>query len=302
MSLGFAFCKARLIGKEGSKVLSKLLVCAFLPAYTVANLSKNVSVDRVVEYALTIGAGLMSACLAIGFGIIASRFFSKEKLERATYQYVFAFGNIAYFGYPLIGAVFGAEQLTSFMLFCLPLSIAINTYGYILLTQTEGTEKKHGKGHMLKRIFTVPTLATLLGITLGLIPLKTPQILYDILTPIGNCMSPIAMILGGIVLGGCSFKELFCTTKAYLASVVRLIVCPLLFGSVAFVSYKFAGLNAGIFICILASACLPAGMNAIVFPESVGASGKSGATLCFISYLLGLATVPLWFYLLTILV
>ncbi len=300
--LGFTLCKTKLVGREGSKILSKLLVCVFLPAYTVTNLASSVSVERIVEYALSLALGTAVALLMIGFGFFASKFFAKERLEKAIYQYVFAFGNIGYFGYPLIGEAF-PEVLATYMLFCLPLNIAINTYGYFILTQTpDAVGEKRTKRQIAKSIFTFPTMGLLVGLTLGLLPLQIPAFFFSILAPAQACMSASAMLLAGIVLAGCSVKELFCSVKPYLASALRLLLCPLLFGGVAFALYKLVGLNENVFICIVASACLPAGMNAIVFPESVGASGKSGAKVCFISYLFALATIPLWFYVLSILI
>ncbi len=305
--LGFSLCKAKIIGKEGSKILSKLLVYVFSPAYSLCNLSSSISIEKIVEYAVSIACGIVVVLLAILFGIIVSRLFSKDKLERNIYKYVLAFGNLGYFGYPLISAVFGADVLATFMLFCVPINIGISTYGYFVLTQTEDktdecVDNVAKKRDLIKRIFSVPMIFTVIGIILGLLPINMPTLFYDVLTPAGNCMSVSAMILSGIVLASCTVKELFCSVKSYFAGGVRLIICPLIFGGLAFILYRFVGLSADIFICITACSCLPAGMNAIVYPESVGLSGKSGAKVCFISYILALATIPLWFYLLEILV
>ena len=46
-----------------------------------------------------------------------------------------AFANIGYFGYPVVGAVFGEAVKASMILFCIPQTIAINTYGYKILTE-----------------------------------------------------------------------------------------------------------------------------------------------------------------------
>ena len=52
---------------------------------------------------------------------------------------------------------------------------------------------------------------------------------------------------------------------------------------------------------MIASISIPVGMNVVVYPESAGLDSTSGAKMCFISYVLALATLPVVFELIKIL-
>ncbi len=299
--IGYGLCRAKVIGKEGNRFLSKLLILVFSPAYTIPSLIRGLDIAYIVRYIVILLTGIGITLLAIFAARYLSRLFSKDYYERNLYKYMFAFSNIGYFGYPLVGAVFGEETLAMFILFCLPLSVAINSYGFYILTD-DGTavETDPATRHRekLRRIFSYPFLTTLLGIVLGLLPVTFPQIFFDVLAPAGGCYSVSAMLIAGVSLSAYSVKDLFAGIKAYLAGAVKLILIPAVLGGITYLLYSLFHFDKIILICIAAFACLPAGMNVAVFPEYVGKDGSIGAKSCFISYIMGLVTIPLWFTLL----
>ncbi len=300
--IGYGLCRARLISKEGNKFLSKLLILVFSPAYTIPNLINGLDLAYIMQYIAVLGAGIAVTLVAIFAAQLLARPFSREHYERNLYKYMFSFANIGYFGYPLVGAVFGEAALANFILFCLPMSVAINSYGFYILTD-DGTasadeDSVARRKDLLKKIFSYPFLTTILGVVLGLLPVAYPQVFFDVLAPAGNCYSVSAMLIAGVSLASYSAKELFTGVKAYLAGVVKLILIPVIFGGIAYALYALLGMDKIILICIAAFACLPAGMNVAVFPEYVGKDGSIGAKSCFISYIMGLLTIPSWFYLL----
>lgn len=207
-------------------------------------------------------------------------------------------GNFGYLGYPLVETVFGSAVNTQFIIFCLPISIVIHSYGYILLTEDgeEGNSKFNPK-----TLLSPPILAVVIGLILGLLPFEMPKLVSSILTPAKTCMSPMAMILAGIVLSSFSLKELFSSVKAYVTSGITLIAVPLVFGAISYLLCYFCSLPTEVFIMVTSFCCLPAGMNVVVFPESVGHDSSTGARTCFCAYVLSVITLPCTFYLIEIL-
>ncbi len=302
--IGYFLCRKKIIGKEASKILSKLLLFVITPCYTVSTLSRQISVDKILDYAVIFSAGIAVALISILLSIVISHFFTKEPFEKNIYKYMFAFANIGYFGYPLIGGIFGEEILASFMLFALPINIAISSYGYFILTASNDGEQvkdiKTLRKERLKRIFSIPLVSSLIAIVLGLLPFDMPKTFYDVLTPAGNCYSASAMWLVGIALGSYSLKEMFLSVKPYVAGLIRLLLIPLIMGSLAWLLQMLLGFDKIIITFVVAFTCLPAGMNVVVYPESVGKDGSLGAKSCIVSYIMGLATIPLWFYLVSL--
>lgn len=304
--IGYFFKRKRLITDEGKTTLAKLLVYFFSPCYTVMSLSTVVNIYDIVEYVSLLAAGVGVAAFGILLANVFGKLVSREKLERNIVIYALAFSNIGYFGYPIVAAIFGEIMRAQMMLFCLPMTICINTYGYYILT-TGLSNPSQGKKSMKERLsflWSPPLLGTYVGVMLGLLSsgvgFAIPNFVMEILQTAGNCQSAVAMLLTGAVLAGVPFGQLFVSWRSYIVGVLRLLVIPVIMGA-CFLLLNFFGLGGETFRLIfrvsVISTALPVGMNTVVFPEAVGQDGTNGAKTCFISYLLALITMPLIFML-----
>ena len=303
--IGYFFRKKDIITEGGKKVLPKLLVYLFAPCYTVTSLSTVVNIQDIRQYLSLILAGGAFTLVVVIVSIFLAKPLAKQKLLRNILIYAFAFSNIGYFGYPVVAAIFGAEMRAQMMLFCLPMSIAIYTYGYYVLTQ--GVEdgaavKKRSFKEKVSFLWAPPMLGVYAGVSLGLLSsglhFKLPKMLTDALAVAGNCQSAPAMLITGAVLAGVPFKKLFTSWRPYVVGVIRLLVLPMLTVGVFFLLH-LCGLSGELFtlifrLSVIVSA-LPVGMNTVVFPESAGQDSTEGAKICFLSYILALGTMPLVF-------
>ena len=82
-----------------------------------------------------------------------------------------------------------------------------------------------------------------------------------------------------------------------MVGILRLIVLPAIIGGIIYL----LGARGDLLKVAIASVSLPVGMNVVVYPESSGQDSSEGAKMCFVSYLLALATVPLVFQILQML-
>ena len=304
---GFILAKTKIIKREASKVLAALLTYFIHPIYTANKLATSVSIEKLTTYGNLLLYGTLMTIVLIAVAFPLGKVFAKNKTERGLYRYLFAFSNYGYFGCPLVDAVFGSEVLANFMIFTLPVSIAIHSYGYYILTrdamsqkgEEENLDKKARVKLMAKRVltalYTPPMIGTYLGLTLAFIPVEIPKLFFDFLAPAVNCYNAIPMMIAGIVLAGCPFKKLFTSFKAYIVGIVRLVIMPLVFGGITYLLYAYAGLPKAVAVAIIVLASLPCGMNVVVYPETVGLDSTEGARACFLSYLMGIITIPLVF-------
>ena len=247
--------------------------------------------------------------LSIFVAIPFSKMVDKRKFQQNILKYAFAFGNIGYFGYPLIYAIFnaysGAEIASiaraQMMLFCVPMSIAIYSYGYYILTSpvVDG-EKRQSRTlkQKLSFLYSPMLLGAIIGIVLGLLPFDMPKFFMDLVKKAGDCQSAPAMLLTGAVLAGVPFKKLFTSAKPYIIGVIKLFVMPLIFSLLLIVIYLCGWQNQDFmrvaFLTVIVVS-MPVGMNTVVYPESCGMDSTEGAKSCFISYILALVALPLIF-------
>jgi len=286
IAIGYILRVTKKLPENGAKVLSALSAMLFCPAYSLRNLWQNFTVAKIGQNALVMGYGLLFTLLSIGLALLLARIFGKPGLERHSLSYAFAIPNYGYFGYPVIEGVFGTEVLAQVLVFVVPLSIATNTYGYLLFTPD-------GK-ITWKRLINPLILAAPIGMVLGLLNVPMPGFVEDVLVGAGNCMSPAAMLLAGFVLGAFPLGKLLSGFRAYWMSAVRLIVIPAIFG----VALWLCGARDIWLLLPLMVYAMPLGLNLVVYPESQGMDASDNARMCCVSYIMAVAVLPLVFGLL----
>ena len=303
--IGYFLRKREIINESGKKVLAGLLVNLFLPCYYIVSLSTNLTIDKINQYLLYFVCGLGLAIAIVFIAMPFARLLGKDKLQRNVLKYSFAFANIGYFGYPVVGVVFGEAVKASMILFCIPQSIVISTYGYQILTQKidsptdleKALVKKEKWTKHLRFLYAPPFMGLMIGVIIGLLPIELPTYVVNMLDLAKNCQSPVAMLLTGAVLSSVPLLKLFTSIKSYVVGFIRLIVMPVVIG----LAFYLLGARGDLLVIAVASVALPVGMNVVVYPESAGIDGTEGAKTCFISYVLALATLPLVFEILQML-
>ena len=286
IATGYLLRKTGKLPENAGKVLSSLSATLFCPAYNLRNLWQNFTVEKIGQNAQVMGYGLLFTLLAIGLALLLARFLGKPGVERRSLAYAFSIPNYGYFGYPVIAGVFGEEFLAQVLVFIVPLSIATNTYGYLLFTP-------NGKLSW-KRVFNPLTVGVLSGMVLGLIGLPAPGFIDDVLKGAGDCMSPVAMLLAGFVLGSFPLGKLLSGFRAYWLSMIRLVGIPAVF----FAGLWLCGARDIWLLLPLTVFAMPLGLNLVVYPESQGMDASDNARMCCVSYILAIVVLPLVFGLL----
>ena len=104
-------------------------------------------------------------------------------------------------------------------------------------------------------------------------------------------MSPIAMLLTGVVVSTISLKKTFTDIKIYFISFIRLIVMPMIFILVA----QFFEIPQTVYVCALCSLAMPLGLNTVVIPSGLGKDTSVAAGLAVVSHLFAVLTIPVIF-------
>ena len=287
IGIGFILRRSNMLPATTAKTLSVMETLVFLPALLFNNLSTNVKIDNFVNHSTTILFGAIFLVFVLLIAFLFAKIFSKgrPKDEHNTFIYIFAFANYGYFGYPLIEYVFGSEMLASMILFAVPFTFAIYTYGAYLPKGDDGSKKKI----TFPKNMTCILCALVLGVVVGLLNIKMPTVISQTTSALKACMSPVSMIMTGFVLGSLKFKQIFSSARAYVVAAVRLVVIPLIFGA----ALLALGAKGELMIIPLFIASMPIGLNVVVFTEANGRDSTDNARMCFISYILSFITVPL---------
>ena len=201
IAIGFTLRRLKILGEESTTIISKVVLYVASPCFTIASYYKNFTFENLsssIEYSLK--GIVLIAILYIG-SIFISKLFTKDNYERNVLKYVFTVPNYGYVAYPIILAFFGEEMMFNFMMFVIFIILFTSVEGYRLLTDKPKIQ--------LKNLLVPFVIAIPIGMALGLSGLTLPTFVVDILQTLGNTMSPLAMILTGIAIGGFNLKEIF---------------------------------------------------------------------------------------------
>lgn len=311
--IGFVLQKTNILPENSGKIMSKLTVWVFYPALSFSTMARFFNISTVRMHATNIIIASLSLVLSISISILLSRFFVKNKCyDRGVYQYALAFANSGYMGDPLVEAIFGSEVLSYYKLACLPISIAIYTWGVSILVPS-GDTKRVG---FIKKLMNPPLIAMFLGMAVGLIcgafsssaPIGTtaydtfiPSFITRTLDSLKACMGPTAMLLAGVTIAKYNLGNMFKKTKVYIASALRLIILPAVILGAIFGIKELGNIIFGLsvdntpLILLFFAIAAPLGLNTVVFPEAYGGDPETGASMAMISHTLCVITIPIMF-------
>lgn len=277
-AVGYILCKTGKVKSEQTKLLSTLQVYIFLPCNIINTFSANFTVAYIRDkYPLLIVSFVIIAIMVV-VGYVLSKLLAKKSYLQSVYRYSLTVSNYGFFGYPLVSGLFGELMLQNAMVFTLPLSIYAHTIGYAMLTKTKLS---------FKRFFNPSITASIVGAMIGLIGLKLPFVLDNVVDKSAACMGPIGMLLAGMVVSEFEFAELLKERKNYIVAALRLLIIPCTIAC----SVKLLGFEDMVLTALMMHA-MPCGLNTIVFPRLVGEDCRIGASLTLITSLLACITVP----------
>ena len=297
--IGYVLNKKKIVPENTDRILSRLENYVFLPALVINTFSSRCTPDSLKEnYPFLLYSTLALFC-AIIISMLISRFFAKKgTYEINIYKYSLTVANFGFVGNALIPLLFSAnaeEMLYQYMFFNIPLQIIVYTWEISILIP-----KSEEKSSPLANLNNPIAYSILIGIVFGLTGTTKyiPEFIMKALSTLASCMSPVAMVLTGFVIGGYSLKELFSKKKVYIATILRLIIIPTVLVAILY----FAGASKHILTLALFAYATPMGMNTIVFPAAYGGETKTGASMLMISSIMCLLSIPVMYSLFSLII
>ena len=142
-----------------------------------------------------------------------------------------------------------------------------------------------------KKIMKNPLILSVgIGIVIYFLNIRLPKIAMDIISSISAINTPLAMIVSGVYLAQSDLLNAMRKKDAWLLSLSRLIVIPL----IVMLVFRFLpfGSNAMKLSILLAGAC-PVGSNVVVFAQQYDKDYRKGVEYVCVSTLLSILALPL---------
>lgn len=277
--VGYILSKTGLVNASHAKLLSTLLVYVFLPCNVFKTFASNCNPAYLLDKYPLMFAGAVIVVVLVLFARFGAKLFTKEDYPQKLYRYTLAVPNYGYMGYTLAESIFGSAGLLNTMLFAMGLVVYNYTGAFCMLTKRKLS---------LKQLSNPVILAILLGMAVGLLQLKLPGVIMTVMDKSSACMGPVSMLLTGITISEFKLPKLLTYKKAYIISLLRLVVIPVAIGA-ALIPFH----NPVLTQCAVLLFAMPCGLNTIVFPKLVDEDCSIGASFACISNVLACITIPL---------
>ncbi len=284
---GYVLARQKAVPENSASVLSNLENNFLVPAMILETFICNFTSEKLlVARDLLLGSFLI-ALVFIVIALFCMRFCSKDSYERNIFAFGLSFSNFGFMGNAVVRALF-PDIFLEYLLFTLPLWILLFGWGVPVLLMG-GSEGKVSALQRIKRFINPMFVCTLLGMLIGLLDIPVPGFIASVVSAAGSCMTPIAMLLTGMIIASFDLRSILNIKGVYIATALRLLVFPALF----LAALTAVPLPETFSVCALCSLAMPLGLSAVITPSALGRDTRAAAGMILVSHVLSCFTIPL---------
>lgn len=282
--VAYGATKAKFLAQGANKTITDLLVNVTCPAtmlYAVATSSRSLSngdVLMIVVVAAAVHVALM------GFAAVVVKLLRVPEKSAGVYRCMMVLANVTFLGFPVVRTLVGSDGVFIASIYSIVFNIVTFTYGI-----TQMSSHPEDKKFSIRTLCTPGFLSAVLGLVLYLVNFPFPALLTDVLGSLDKITSPGSMVVIGCALAGLKLKEVFGNWKVYVASLIKLIVIPVL----AYFLLKPLHLDEMIYCVVVVLTGLPSAINLTLLTSKYDGDVSSAASCVFVSTLMGVVTLPL---------
>ena len=282
---GLGAAKMGVIDKAASKRLSALIINIGQPFLMVSSLLESeYSIEnlKLGFFIVVLAAGIHALTITIS---LVSTVGFKNINEKQITRFSMVFANNAFYGYPILRAVFGAKGVFWGSFYCVFFNVLIWTWGMFVLSRAN----KAIKMSPAKILFNLGTLSVSLGLVFYIAQIPVVQPLRSAMEYLGGLCTPITMLITGAAISRISPKQLFLKPMTYYTCFIKLVAAPLLVGSIA----TLIGLSRDMTLFAALMAGMPTAANTSAFAEQYDIVPEYASCCVGLSTVLSVITVPM---------
>ncbi|MCL2065869.1 MAG: AEC family transporter [Treponema sp.] len=276
IAVGFLTTKAHIIDERARSSLTDLILSVFLPCNIVASFFGT---SRSQLPSLGIMLIISLGTMALGFAL-AHLFFRKAGTEqKKVLLYAALIPNASLLGNPLIESIYGTGGLAYVAAYLIPLRMALWSLGLAIFTVERGS--------LRKIVFHPCLIGTYIGLIVMITGFSPPVLISRLVLSLGNCTTPISMMVVGSILGLTKIKYLFSRITISF-SFLRLVLIPLMVMGILLL-FRPDPLITGISVVLGGT---PAGITTVILADKYGSEKELASKIVFVTVLLSMITIP----------
>lgn len=280
MLVGYFCFRLHILDEHAQRCLTDFVIYVALPCMIFQSFSTELTADGLRAGAVALLIAFIMALVVLVLNKILFNWCPQN--EKPIMQYGTLVSNSGFAGLPVVQSAYGAEGLFLASLYIIPTRILMWSAGISLFTTAPFKER-------VRKVMLNPgIIAVELGLLRALLHIPMPAQVGQVLSGLGGCTSPLAMVVIGVILAQTNFREVF-EPKAFLLSALRQLVLP--FGLLAvLLLLHIDPLTTRVAVVLTG---MPIGSTTAILAAKYGADSVFASKCVFISTLTSLVTVPI---------
>ena len=298
---GFVFAKLKMLPVSASETISTIVLYGCQPVLIVTSF-QNCAFSSDIALNMLIVAGIAAALHVLFFFVLKLAFYKWSENDKiGIVKYLSVFSNCGFMGLPFLQSLFSDSGMQAeVLIYCAVIIVVFQvlnwTFGVYIIT---GDKKQVS----LKKTMLNPVI---ISVFIGLIMffvLKKPiteltdagslggKILAKLMASlnyISNMVTPLSMFVIGIRLANVGMKQLFMDKWAYVPTIVKLIIMPV----VVMFCVSYLPISSTIKYTIFFLLSMPSATSGVMMAVKFGKNGDFASICVLLSTILCVFTIP----------
>jgi hypothetical protein len=293
IAAGFTAGKIGTLDEPTGKKLSRLLVDFIWPCLIIVSMQKPLTPELRTEAFMVLGISFTVYAAAFPLAFVLVRALGLSGPAAGVHAFAAVFANVVFMGLPVLEALFGKSILFTASIYNIPFQLLSFSVGAAMIAGrteggTAGGVRREAK-LSLKSFVTPAGLASFLGLGLFLLGISIPAPLFKAASLLGDCTTPLSMVLIGGALCRADLRSALADWRLYASSAYRLLLFPL----AVWLVLRALGLTGTLLGLPVIMAAMPAAANSSILAEAYGGDYRTASTLVAFTTAVSLITIPL---------
>lgn len=285
---GLLFSRTRAASSYWIDVLNKYALWIGFPALVINSLSQLDLEGGPILQLILINSAYIVACILLAYPV--SRLLKLSNLQRRTLFLIFAFGNVAYLGMPVLQNMMGDHIL--------PVAAILSAvYVFWLLTLALVLVEVHaeeGQLHISKLMASLVKNPLLLSVLVGVLILafniRLPAALAKTISMFSGSVTPIVLFSLGIFMGYQSRG----TLRDWAFTGVFVVITMILFPALFHLSIRGSNMPADYIKASILDAAMPLGLTPYALSQQYHLDTPFAARTVVLATMVSVVILPIW--------
>ncbi len=287
MGVGFFLDKKKMLSTNTVDELTNLLLVVVVSATVLNSFQADYSPERSRNLIFSIVLSIIIMSMGIA---IATLCFGTKTLRRKLCVMGAAYSNSGFMAFPLLLATFGELGIFYGTSYVAIFNISLWSHGVCIMSDNEDMPFAKRALSILK---TPVIIAVIIGVITYVTNIKFPVIIDETLGYVSDLNTPLAMILIGVFVSRCNFKEIFTDKIILSVTAVKLLVIPLAIIALLYLITRFIELDITMLLSVLICASTCTASTVVLLAKKYGRNVDFSVRLVTFSTLCCVVTVPL---------